>query len=84
MKVTVMYRNNWFGGNGWTYYPKTVEISNCCPVCGKLRGKPKPYNFCEDGTWYTVDKWINPCGHIDFYKDCLIEAKNLLEKGKNV
>ena len=77
MKVTVMYRNNWFGGDGWTYYPVTIEISGNCPICGQLRGKPYPYNFCEDGEWSTVDRWDNPCGHIDKYGDCIREAKQL-------
>jgi len=77
MKVTVMYRNNWFGGDGWTYYPKTIIIGDNCPKCNELRGKPKPYNFCEDGEWFTVDKWDNPCGHIDTYMNCLMEAKHI-------
>ena len=79
MKVTVMFRNNWFGGDGWVYYPKTIEISNNCAICGKPRGKSKPYRFCEDGQWFIVDKWENSCGHTDYYKNCLIEAKKLLE-----
>ncbi|NJR73306.1 MAG: hypothetical protein HC773_05620 [Scytonema sp. CRU_2_7] len=28
MKVSIMYRNSWFGGEGWTYYPTTVDIGN--------------------------------------------------------
>lgn len=77
MKVTIMYRNNYEGGDGWTYYPLTVVIGETCPVCGKKRGQPYPYRFCEDGEWFTVDKWENPCGHIDKYKDCFLEAKEL-------
>ena len=77
MKVAVMYRNSWFGGDGWTYYPKTIEISDKCPICGKPRGKTKPYRFFEDGEWFVVDRWVNSCGHIDDYKDCLIEAKKI-------
>lgn len=77
MIVTVMYRNNWFGGDGWACYPKTIEISNKCPVCGELRGNPYAYNFCEDGEWFTVDKWDNPCGHIDKYADVILEAEEL-------
>ena len=72
--VRVMYRNNWFGGDGWTYFPVTVEISNKCQVCGGERGHPRPYHFCEDGEWMTVDIWDNPCGHKDFYPDILKEA----------
>jgi len=77
MKVTVMYRNNWFGGDGWTYYPKTIVIADNCPICGKPRGKANSYRFPEDGQWFVVDTWKNPCGHIDDYKDCLIEAKKI-------
>jgi len=72
--VRVMYRNNWFGGDGWTYYPVTVTISAFCPVCRQPRGEPHPYHFCEDGEWFTVDCWENPCGHADLYKNCLIES----------
>jgi hypothetical protein len=74
MKVTVMYRNSFFGGDGWTYYPKTIEISSNCPKCGQPRGKPYNYNFCEDGEWFSVDRWDNPCGHVDYYGDVLREA----------
>lgn len=78
MIVTVMYRNNWFGGNGWIYYPKTITISDNCPICGGPRGKPEPYRFCEDGEWFVVDKWENACGHLDTYGNCLREAEKLV------
>lgn len=82
MTVTVMYRNNWFGGDGWTYYPHTVTISARCPVCGARRGDPYPYRFCEDGAWLTVQKWENPCGHLDTYHAVLREAEQLKEGDK--
>ena len=75
MKVTVMYRNNWFGGDGWTYYPKTIEINATCPKCGQPRGNPISKRFCEDGEWFDIDCWVNPCGHVDMYKDCLLESE---------
>jgi hypothetical protein len=74
MRVTVMYRNNYFGGDGWEYYPKTIDIGNHCPVCGGKRGNPIPRSFCEDGEWYVLDTWENLCGHVDSYKNCLLEA----------
>ena len=74
MKVKVMYRNNWFGGDGWTYYPMTITIGDNCPKCGGARGFPYPFCFHEDGEWITVDKWDNPCGHIDTYHATLLEA----------
>ena len=29
---------------------------------------------CEDGESLHVEVWDNPCGHVDMYKDVLIEA----------
>lgn len=74
MRVTIMYRNNWFGGDGWTYYPVTVEIADRCPQCGGPRGKPKLHRFHENGDWFTVHVWENPCGHVDRYRDVLAES----------
>lgn len=71
MRVTIMYRNSYKGGNGWTYYP----IDNNCKQCGEKRGKPELRNFCEDGYWHNLSVWENPCGHIDYYKDCYLESK---------
>lgn len=70
MHVTIMYRSNYDGGDGWTYHPARVEIADACPVCGGQRGTPRPYRFCEDGEWLVVDRWDNPCGHVDSYADC--------------
>lgn len=75
MVVIIMYRNTYVGGDGWTYYPMTVTIADKCPVCGGPRGPVKYHRFCEDGEWFTVNTWDNPCGHIDKYKDCYNEAK---------
>lgn len=75
MRVTIMYRSNWFGGDGWTYRPVTVEIANICPTCGGPRGKPVTIRQCEDGQWFSLDQWTNPCGHIDRYKDVYVESQ---------
>jgi hypothetical protein len=77
MKVTIMYRNTFDGGDGWTYFPATIEIGDFCPECGKPRGKPYPYRFHEDGEWFTVDRWDNPCGHKDTYEDAWKESKQM-------
>jgi hypothetical protein len=53
---------------------KTVEIGDKCPVCGGLRGTPVKRPFCEDEDFYSVDCWVNPCGHIDYYPNVLEEA----------
>lgn len=68
MKVTVIERH------GLDLCLTTVSISNRCPVCGGERGKPYWYHFCEDGDWYDVQRWDNPCGHVDKYSDVLKEA----------
>jgi hypothetical protein len=70
-----MYRNNFDGGDGWSYYPRTIQIADLCPQCGERRGTPYNYNFCEDGEWFSVDKWSNPCGHLDTYGACWREAQ---------
>lgn len=75
MTVTIMYRNSYHGGDGWTYYPLTVVIAATCPVCGGKRGEPTMRRFCEDGEWYNVSTWQNPCGHIDRYQDIYAETK---------
>lgn len=83
MTVIIMFRNHYTGGDGWTYYPMRVNISDNCPVCGGKRGQPKPHHFCEDGEWFTVDKWENDCGHIDKYKDCYFESKEIEKASPN-
>lgn len=77
MIVTIMYRNSYDGGDGWRYYPMNIKIGDNCPVCGGKRGEPSQRTYCEDGEWYTVDNWINSCGHLDKYVDCYHEAKRL-------
>ena len=82
MIVTIMYRNNWFGGDGWTYYPKDIIISDLCPICGQKRGKPVLNRYCEDGEFYYLHNWKNECGHVDNYKDCFIESEKLKNENK--
>lgn len=79
MQVTIMFRNSFTGGDGWTYFPMNIEIENQCPICGGDRGNPKPYRFCEDGEWFTVNRWENPCGHLDTYGAVYLES---LQKDK--
>lgn len=61
---------------------RTVTIPANCPVCGGPRGVDadgnatvRNHNFSEDGDWYSVDRWSNPCGHSDMYADVLREAR---------
>lgn len=53
----------------------TVNIQDSCPKCGGLRGRPERQRFCEDGVYYLVDCWENPCGHVDKYPDVLKEGR---------
>lgn len=45
----------------------TVEIPCTCLTCGGPTGEPFGFNGHEDGADYHVDRWINPCGHVDSY-----------------
>jgi hypothetical protein len=74
-----MYRNNWFGGDGWTYYPVTVTIADTCPVCGGSRGVPSINRYCEDEQFYYLSNWKNACGHLDTYKAVYLEAQNFTD-----
>lgn len=54
-----------------------VEISANCPKCGAPRGEIKNLNSCDDGAYYSVSVWENPCGHSDPYVDVLKEGRVL-------
>jgi DNA-binding NarL/FixJ family response regulator len=67
-------------GEGREYVGVTVRavtIPVVCPKCGGPRGVDtvRTQRFCEDGEWYSVDRWDNPCGHVDMYADVLCEAR---------
>jgi hypothetical protein len=78
MKVTVADRfaqtQSWGHGRGGAPPLRTVEISCTCPVCGGPRGKPGWMRTHEDGDWFDISVWANPCGHLDKYAAVLIEA----------
>lgn len=81
MQVTVVNRalQSSLWGNGYRSIRQvieTVEISDKCPVCGGPRGEAHLQRYCEDGEWYDVSRWTNPCGHLDKYADVLAEARN--------
>ncbi len=56
---------------------RTVEISADCPKCGQPRGERRGLNQCDDGAFYNVEVWDNPCGHVDQYADVVKEAAAL-------
>lgn len=54
---------------------RKVTISAFCPTCGARRGQPRGLNSCDDGAYYWVQTWDNPCGHVDHYTDVIAEAR---------
>lgn len=80
---TIFYRNSYENGDGWTYYPMQVLISENCPICGAKRGVPYQGRVIEDGEIHLVDNWNNPCGHKDSYEDCFLEHKRLQKSLNN-
>lgn len=65
-------------GSGFTNpVTRTVTISAFCRSCGQRRGEPRGLNSCDDGAYYWVQVWDNPCGHVDMYVDVLAEARQL-------
>lgn len=53
---------------------RKVTISAYCRTCGRRRGEPRGLHQHDDGVWYWVQVWNNPCGHVDRYEDVLAEA----------
>jgi hypothetical protein len=67
------------GGGGLVI--RTVEIADNCQQCGGPRGPVRGFNGAEDGDYYHVNVWTNPCGHVDFYGPVLAEAAALQATG---
>lgn len=83
--MTVTVRDNaaeaaaWGHGRGGPVIRK-VTISAFCPRCGQRRGEPRGLNSCDDGDYFWVQIWDNPCGHVDMYEDVITEARALASK----
>lgn len=76
MTVTVRDRDAeppW-GSGRHTVATRQVTISAHCPRCGGKRGQPHGANRSEDGVYYWVQEWANPCGHRDAYTAVIDEA----------
>lgn len=68
MQVRVRDRRSESWGYGLTtVVVRTLDIPDTCPVCGGPRGEKRNLNQCDDGEFYSVDVWTNPCGHVDEY-----------------
>jgi hypothetical protein len=77
--MTVIVRDHEREKAAWGHGPfriatRTVTISTTCPKCGGRRGKPFGHNFVEDGDSAHVNRWTNPCGHLDMYPAVIREA----------
>lgn len=74
--MTVRVRDDGPGPGYTGVSVRTVTISDRCPACGGPRGKDtvRGHNFRVDGDWFNVDRWDNPCGHVDYYANVLAEA----------
>ncbi|OHV42158.1 hypothetical protein BBK14_11085 [Parafrankia soli] len=79
MQVTVRDRaaEAPWGSGLTTPITRKITISALCPVCGGRRGEPFGINSCDDGAYYWVQGWNNPCGHRDMYVAVLAEAREL-------
>ena len=62
-------------------YLAEVRLAWVCSVCGGPRGEIDHGKLSYDGSLrLVVDGWSNPCGHVDKYEACILEA---LENGLN-
>lgn len=82
MTVTVRDRTaeSPWGSGPLTPVTRQITISAFCPRCGLRRGQPNGLNQHDDGAWYWVQTWTNPCGHVDMYADVLREAGAVLHR----
>lgn len=68
-------------GAGRAYVGVRIVVATVaaeCPRCGGPRGEARRHRFCEDGEWYVVHQWDNPCGHVDLYEAVLLEHRKRL------
>lgn len=61
---------------GWLHGVTNVCVNWECPTCGAPMGEPVLRNYSEDGEYFSVHNWENPCGHLCKYGD-LTPIKNL-------
>ncbi|MFF2612279.1 hypothetical protein [Kitasatospora sp. NPDC058046] len=77
-RMTVRVADRGDGSRGYEgVWVVTVTISTRCAQCGGPRGwdTVRAHRQSEDGDWFTVDQWRNPCGHIDMYAAVLRESR---------
>lgn len=72
--ITVRVGNRGYGRGYQGVTVCTVVISATCPRCNGPRGERRTGRIIEDGAYYYVDNWDNPCRHRDMHADVLVEA----------
>ena len=56
-------------GNGYVIGTKSIVVEWKCPVCSQEMGEPRFWDLVEDGAFYPINIWDNPCGHVVEYDD---------------
>ncbi|WP_242890893.1 hypothetical protein [Actinomadura litoris] len=75
-EMTVRVPNHGFGLRPTPLEVSEVTVKTRCPECGGPRGRPGPNEVrASSGQTFEIDRWVNPCGHVDLYADVLIEAR---------
>jgi hypothetical protein len=57
-----------------------VRVKWVCPRCGGPRGEPRDGLSFDGSHRLYVSQWDNECGHIDLYREVVIEASNIKVK----
>lgn len=57
----------------------TVTVPWVCPACGDERGEPEAVTITLSGERVEIDRWTNPCGHVDLHRDVVREAARYTE-----
>lgn len=60
--------------NGYLEGTQLINVNWVCPQCGQPRGKIVKGRVIEEAQNYTVDTWVNDCGHCDKYTNMQDEA----------
>ena len=51
------------------YHSMTVTLPWVCMYCGAPRGKPRKGVSYDGSRRLEVDRWDNPCGHVEKYHE---------------
>lgn len=78
MNVRVPDRDaNWGIPGAPAIVVRCVVIPRRCPACGGPRGNAHPVHIQDTPVNLSWDRWDNPCGHLDLFRDVIAEAAAL-------